>query len=88
MGNLLTESSTSSFPNTLSKKCYNEKLCDALPELVPFVQFRKHKKHPWKSVTVTAYNLTKSDALPWVFSRFFFFFFTESLKPIEMSHKD
>ena len=25
-------------------------ICDALRDLVPFVQFRKHEKHPWKSV--------------------------------------
>ena len=24
--------------------------CDALPDLVSFVQFKKHEKHPWKSV--------------------------------------
>ena len=24
---------------------------DALRDLVPFVQFKKRKKHPWKSVT-------------------------------------
>ena len=26
-------------------------ICDALPDLVPFVQFKKREKHPWKSVT-------------------------------------
>ena len=24
-------------------------ICDALRNLVPFVQFKKHEKHPWKS---------------------------------------
>ena len=24
--------------------------CDALCDLVPFVQFKKRKKHPWRSV--------------------------------------
>ena len=24
--------------------------CDALSDLVPFVQFKKREKHPWKSV--------------------------------------
>ena len=24
--------------------------CDALRDLVPFVQFKKRKKHPWRSV--------------------------------------
>ena len=26
-------------------------MCDALYDLVPFVQFKKREKHPWKSVT-------------------------------------
>ena len=26
-------------------------ICDVLHDLVPFVQFRKRKKHPWRSVT-------------------------------------
>ena len=25
--------------------------CDALRDLVPFVQFKKREKHPWRSVT-------------------------------------
>ena len=25
--------------------------CDALPDLVPFVQLKKRKKHPWRSFT-------------------------------------
>ena len=24
--------------------------CDALRDFVPFVQFKKHEKHPWRSV--------------------------------------
>ena len=28
-----------------------EKICGALRDLVPFVQFKKREKHPWKSVT-------------------------------------
>ena len=27
------------------------KICDALRNLVPFVQFKKREKHPWRSVT-------------------------------------
>ena len=27
-----------------------KKSCDALRDLVPFVQFKKHEKHPWRSV--------------------------------------
>ena len=38
-GNLLTKNSTSSCPNTLSKKVYNEKICDAFRDLKPFVEF-------------------------------------------------
>ena len=26
-------------------------MCDALRNLVPFVQFKKREKHPWRSVT-------------------------------------
>ena len=26
-------------------------ICDALRVLVPFVQFKTHEKHPWRSVT-------------------------------------
>ena len=26
-------------------------ICDALRDLVQFVQFKKRKKHPWRSVT-------------------------------------
>ena len=25
-------------------------ICDALRDLVPFVPFKKHEKHPWRSV--------------------------------------
>ena len=27
------------------------KICDALRDLVPFLQFKKREKHPWKTVT-------------------------------------
>ena len=40
-------------------------ICDALRDLVPFVQFKKREKYPWRSVTFS----TKSNT-PWVFSRF------------------
>ena len=26
-------------------------ICDALSDLVPLVQFKKHEKHPWRNVT-------------------------------------
>ena len=29
----------------------NISICGALRDLVPFVQFKKRKKHPWRSVT-------------------------------------
>ena len=40
---------------------------DALRDLVPFVQFKKREKHPWRSVTFS----TKSNTPPWVFFTFF-----------------
>ena len=27
-------------------------ICDVLHDLVPFVQFKKREKHPWRSVTL------------------------------------
>ena len=27
-------------------------ICDALRDLVPFVQFKKREKHPWRSGTL------------------------------------
>ena len=27
------------------------RICDALRDFVPFVQFKKREKHPWRSVT-------------------------------------
>ena len=32
-----------------SRTCFN--IWDALRDLIPFVQFRKREKHPWRSVT-------------------------------------
>ena len=43
----------------------------ALRDLVPFVQFKKRKKHPWRSVTFTVCNFNKSNTPPWVFVTFF-----------------
>ena len=43
----------------------------ALCDLVPFVQFKKHEKHPWRSVNFSdAYNFTKINTPPWVFFTF------------------
>ena len=51
------------------------KICDVLRNLVPFVQFKKRKKHPWRSVVtfslLLACNLTKSSTPPWAFFTFF-----------------
>ena len=27
------------------------KICDAFHDLVPFIQFKKREKHPWRNVT-------------------------------------
>ena len=46
--------------------------CDALRDLVPFVQFKKREKHSGRSVTFSkACNFTKSNTLPSVFFTFF-----------------
>ena len=34
-------------------------ICDALHDYVPFVQFRKLKKYPWKSVTFSKVTFSK-----------------------------
>ena len=41
--------------------------CDVLRDLVPFVQFKKREKHPWRSVT---FGLLKVTLLHECFSRF------------------
>ena len=33
-------------------------ICDALSDLVPFLQFKKREKHPWKSVTLLKLQAT------------------------------
>ena len=48
---------------------------DALRDLMPFVQFKKHEKHPERSVTfrklqAEACNFTKSKIPPWMFFTF------------------
>ena len=46
---------------------------DVLRDLVPFIQFKKREKHPWRIVTFSkalARNFTKSNTLPWVFFTF------------------
>ena len=46
-------------------------LCGVLHDLVPFVQFKEREKHPWRSVTFKACNLTKSNTPPCAFFTFF-----------------
>ena len=36
---------------TSSPALFKAPICDVLRDLVPFVQFKKREKHPWKSVT-------------------------------------
>ena len=49
---------------------------DAMRNLVPFAQFKKHEKHPWRSVTfafklqASAYYYTIRTLLHGCFSRF------------------
>ena len=38
----------------------DEDKCDALRDLVPFVQFKKCEKHLWRSVTFQAATLLKT----------------------------
>ena len=45
------------------------RICDVLPDLVPFVQFKKHKKHSSKSVTFS--KVATSNTPPWMFFTFF-----------------
>ena len=45
--------------------------CDALRDLVPFVQFKKREKHPWRRVTFSKVEtLLKVTLLHGCFSRF------------------
>ena len=39
------------FPSfQIFQSSYLKDICDALHDLVPFVQFQKREKHPWRSV--------------------------------------
>ena len=35
----------------LTTACQDREICDALRDLLPFVQFKKREKHPWRNVT-------------------------------------
>ena len=48
---------------------FQETVCGALPNLVPFVQFKKREKHPWRSVNFSKVagdgcNFTKINTPP------------------------
>ena len=49
----------------------SEYICDALRDLVPFVQFKKLEKHLWRSVN---FSKVAGFSLPWVFFTFFKFY--------------
>ena len=44
-------------------------ICDALRDLLSYVQFKKREKHPWRNVTFSLVTLTftKSNTPPWLF---------------------
>ena len=49
--------------------CCSNYICDVLRDLVPFVQFKKREKHPWKSVIFSEVaGLLKITFLHWCFS--------------------
>ena len=59
----------------LGKNKLKRRICGVLRDLVPFVQFWKCEKHPWRSVTsvkllAEACNFTKISTHPWVFFTF------------------
>ena len=43
------------------KRSLSIHICDVLHDLVPFVQFRKRKKHPWRSVTFSKVAFNEQD---------------------------
>ena len=46
--------------------------CDALCDLVPFVQFKKREKHLWRSVNFSKVaRFTEINTPPWMFFTFF-----------------
>ena len=52
------------------------KICDAFHDLVPFIQFKKREKHPWRNVIFSrvkgiTWNFTKSNNTSWVLLTFF-----------------
>ena len=47
-----------------------KKICGALRDLVPFVQFKKCEKHPWRSVNLIKLQASACNTPPWVFFTF------------------
>ena len=64
------------FPASKSLTKWCEVICDALHDFVPFAQFKKREKHPWRSVTFSKFagqkplTLLKVTLLNGCFSRF------------------
>ena len=55
-------------------------VCEALHDLVPFVQFKKREKHPWRSVTFSKVEYHSSMSVLHVFNR------TNCAKSCKASH--
>ena len=58
---------------TMKKKLPNfasniKQICGALRDLIPFLQFKKREKHPWRSVT---FSKVAGFSPPWVLFTFF-----------------
>ena len=62
--------------------------CDALRDLLPFVQFKKREMHPWMSFTFSKvtgfYNFTQTNTPSWVF--YTFLNCTNGSKSLKASH--
>ena len=44
-------------------------ICDALRDLLSYVQFKKREKHPWRNVSfsLVTFTFTKGNTPPWLF---------------------
>ena len=45
-------------------RCYIVNNCGALRDLVPFVQFKKREKHPWRSVNFSKVHQNHTTMTP------------------------
>ena len=71
----IEKTNTASFDNELKRftsvpGITSFEICGALRDLVPFVQFKKREKHPWRSVTFSKVAGSKSSTPPWLFFTF------------------